>query len=333
MNTLQIGGWALRVIEAVDAGQPNEDARVELKAEWIDPRKAARLLAAHANAARGEPILWLVGVDQQRGVVGVRAEELANWYPEVEKHFDPPAPTFTDRNIYIDDKAIVALQFNTDQFPFVVRTGASGEVTREVPWRQGTRTRSVTRADLIRLLAPAQRRPEIEIVDGHASARANIDDGDNVHPGLRWKVYAQVYVIPRGDEPLVIPFHRCSGSATLPGAFLEHPLESLLLTPIRLRGVQNTNLAAEMSDSVLYQAIVPQPTMLDFSGAMVTGDRRAWRNSSDLRVSISLTAIDLDAPIVFHLAFGRGDEGPFPTDEDRDHLRSYSALWWLRPRE
>jgi hypothetical protein len=51
MTRTEIEAWALRVIDSVKAGAPNEDSRVELKREWIEPKKAARRLAAHANAA------------------------------------------------------------------------------------------------------------------------------------------------------------------------------------------------------------------------------------------------------------------------------------------
>ena len=63
MNSRQIESWALRVIDCVKRGQPNEDFLVELKRDWIDEAKAARRIAGHANAARGENILWLIGFD------------------------------------------------------------------------------------------------------------------------------------------------------------------------------------------------------------------------------------------------------------------------------
>ena len=63
MRRHEIEDWALRIIEQVESGQPNEDYRVELKAQWPDTREAARRIAGHANAAHGEPILWLIGVD------------------------------------------------------------------------------------------------------------------------------------------------------------------------------------------------------------------------------------------------------------------------------
>lgn len=77
MNSREIESWSLRVIERVVANHPHEDFLVELKRNWLtDPNRTARRIAGHANAARGEPILWLVGVDQNSGVLGVASAEL-----------------------------------------------------------------------------------------------------------------------------------------------------------------------------------------------------------------------------------------------------------------
>jgi hypothetical protein len=65
VNAREIGRWALRAIDQVEAGQPNEDFRVELKSQWpADFQKAARRVAGHANAARSEPVR-LRGVSPQ----------------------------------------------------------------------------------------------------------------------------------------------------------------------------------------------------------------------------------------------------------------------------
>jgi hypothetical protein len=77
MRPHEIERWTLNVIDRVNARQPNEDQRVELKSEWIDPYKAARRIAGHANSAHGEPILWLIGVDEEDGVVGANMVDLA----------------------------------------------------------------------------------------------------------------------------------------------------------------------------------------------------------------------------------------------------------------
>jgi hypothetical protein len=93
MRTSEIDAWALRVIERVEKNEPHEDDRVELKAEWPEsPSEAARRIAGHANQMRGEPFLWLIGVDERRGVVGADKNNLANWWPQVESQFDGPVP-------------------------------------------------------------------------------------------------------------------------------------------------------------------------------------------------------------------------------------------------
>src|SRR5437879_2012436 len=66
MKSAQIEAWILRIADRIKGGKPLEDSRVEIKAEWTDPIPAARRIAAHANAAGGEPILWIIGIDEVR---------------------------------------------------------------------------------------------------------------------------------------------------------------------------------------------------------------------------------------------------------------------------
>jgi integrase len=74
MDAARIEAWALEIVDRLKAGQPIEDIRVEVKREWVTPERTARRLAGHANAARGDAILWLVGLDERdpsNPVVGV----------------------------------------------------------------------------------------------------------------------------------------------------------------------------------------------------------------------------------------------------------------------
>jgi len=98
-----------------------------------------------------EPILWLVGVDDKAGVVtGADRNELANWYPQLVKEFESVAPCLAaDVNIDIDGRTIVALLFETSDAPFIVKIQGTDRL--EIPWRQGTRTRSATRAEVLRV--------------------------------------------------------------------------------------------------------------------------------------------------------------------------------------
>lgn len=78
-----------RIVETVQTGGHVEDDLVELKAEWPDDHdEAARRIAGHANAARGEPILWIIGLDEKKGVVGADRQDFASWWGRVESRFD-----------------------------------------------------------------------------------------------------------------------------------------------------------------------------------------------------------------------------------------------------
>ena len=136
MKPHQLETWVLKIIEN---GQPVEDSRVELKADWLLPDKAARRIAGHANAARGAQILWLVGVDEEQGrVVGVNFNELSEWFEQVKSQFDGLCPDLYNINVSIDDKTIAALLFDTQRAPYVVKNPAfgtkhCGPVSLEVP--------------------------------------------------------------------------------------------------------------------------------------------------------------------------------------------------------
>ncbi len=152
-----------RVIELVDlvlAGGRIEDDLVECKSQWPDPqqRSSARQLAGHANKARGEPILWLIGLDENtHTLTQPRPVEVADWWAAVASRFDPPAPEL-EHHLVIpvgEGQAATALRFLTDRSPYVITGGGeNGSLEREVPIRDGTRTRSARRDELLRLLIP-----------------------------------------------------------------------------------------------------------------------------------------------------------------------------------
>jgi len=163
MKNSQIERWTLEVIERIESRQPIEDSKVELKAKWPDdPAKAARRIAGHANAARGERILWLIGVDENNGVIGADYQEMTDWFTGVSGQFDGLAPRCIDLNVPAKDgKTVVALVFETDRAPFVVKNPHHGRrkddpISLEVPWREGTRVRTASRSDLIRIFSDTE---------------------------------------------------------------------------------------------------------------------------------------------------------------------------------
>src|SRR5690242_18299237 len=91
------------ILKKIDSNQPVEDSLIELKSNWIQAIEAANKIAGHANAALGDQILWLIGIDEKKGVVGADRNELADWYPQVQSCFDGAAPILlSDYNIVLD---------------------------------------------------------------------------------------------------------------------------------------------------------------------------------------------------------------------------------------
>ena len=88
---------------------------------------------------------------------GASQNNLADWWPQVEAQFDGPTPQVRDLLVDWKGKTTVALYFETDRFPYVVKNPTGGPFQRDVPWREGTAVRSATHSDLVLLLSPLQR--------------------------------------------------------------------------------------------------------------------------------------------------------------------------------
>jgi hypothetical protein len=143
----------------------------------------------------------LIGVDQKSGVVGVLHAELSNWWSAVQAQFNELAPGMKDLVITADSRTVVALLFATDRAPFVVN--ATGGIL-EVPWREGTRTNSAKRSDLLRLLVPTVRVPTFEILSGYFNVkRERIGSGES----LVAKISMKIYVVPVDHRRVVFPVH------------------------------------------------------------------------------------------------------------------------------
>ena len=206
MKDHEIEVWARNVIEAVKTGKPYEDSRVELKAEWpADAWKAARRIAGHCNAARGSNILWLIGVDESQGVIGACDIELSNWIAQIDKMFDDMIPRrIANLNVHIDGKVVVAIVFETNRPPYVVKNKREGgAISADVPWRDATKIRSATRSELLKVLSPLQALPHVEILLASFHPERGTPNGS-------WLLLMEMYVTPpMGIPSIVIPEHKC----------------------------------------------------------------------------------------------------------------------------
>lgn len=201
----------LAIIDSVLAGHSVEDDdSVELKGVWVDaPALTARTLAAHANRARGAPILWIIGLDDKHHkITGSDIGEFSNWYAKLTSWFNGPMPyPALHFNAHSNGRMVAAIVFDTGAAPFVVKHplfgNTKGAPEFEVPWRIGTATHSARREDLLRLLAPLVELPECEL----------IECGLAQQPGGTTSVLllsADIYVASSSMTKFVIPRHKCS---------------------------------------------------------------------------------------------------------------------------
>lgn len=306
MNPRQIESWALRVIDCVNNGQPNEDFLVELKRDWMKSKeKAARRIAGHANAAQGQDILWLIGVDEKQGVIGVDSTDLASWYPGVESFFNELAPRMTPLNIPVEEKTIVALLFETNRSPFVVKnpvygSSGGGAVELEVPWRENTLTRSARRADLIRLLSPIELLPEVEILDSRFSAtQAGIDSSTGNSIADKLDLYLELYIIPKNKNRIVIPFHRCRVIFEIPD-FPVITSDRILLNPAK--GLGASALISGPSGSVtiestLHEIIIDGPGKISLQAFAPRPKLADGSKKYNVNISVYLSITNANRPI------------------------------------
>lgn len=187
--------WALQVWDRHVRSLRDEDGRVEFKRQLPDdPQKVARRLAGHANAARGEPILWLLGVDEneRKAVPAQLPCDAADYWPQVWARFDGPHPELVDVHVDLDGVSVPALAFNCDRVPYVVQTGRDSP-RLEVPWREGTRVDTATRSQIIRMVQPIVSAPVVEV--RHAVVDPNT-------------IAIIFFVVPPNSEPTMLPVHQ-----------------------------------------------------------------------------------------------------------------------------
>lgn len=207
-SIIEIEALVINICERAKRSEPLEDFRVELKSEWPDPQKTARQIAAHANAASPQSLLWVVGINENSCTVpGVASFEFSNWWPRVASQFDGLPPKCTELVVPYGDVSVIALSFETDRSPYVTRNPlygqpSGGPVEWEIPWREGASTRSARRHEIVSMLSQAVPYPDIEVITASFSAV-------NANGRLTADFNGLFYLVPRSPNPIVIPFHRC----------------------------------------------------------------------------------------------------------------------------
>jgi hypothetical protein len=308
MRRSDIEAWVLRAVDQVNSRQHCEDSQVELKSKWPNPVEAARQIAGHANAAGSEPILWIIGIDESKGVVGADHVELANWLPQMKACFDQVCPDVMDLNVHVDDQTVVALLFSTDRVPFAVKNPAfgspnGGPVQLEVPWRECRSTRSARRADLIRILAPTCRLPSIEVMGAKVVVSEPSPSCQTSHA---WDVAIRLYVAPHNQDRIVIPCHRCEIGIRTDCRELTIR-DGVCLEPRMGRGNDKSKLDSATITCTSTEAVIDGPGVLTMR-ALATTPVSGRLPQSDVDMTAALTPAGAPAPVVVEQRLRRTGE-------------------------
>lgn len=211
MRKVELEAWVVSICDRVVDGHPIEDDRVELKRTYLDDRQdEARRIAALCNSANGDHALWLVGVDEKgRSVPGAPAEpDPANWLPQLHSYWPDLVPGIIwHLSVPYGGVSTVAYLFDASRAPYTVKVSGQGKVDREVPIREGARTRSARREDLLRMVVPAVRKPTVEVL------RALLD----LNPGSKTDASEGLWLsatlwIENVTDTIFVPHHTCQGS-------------------------------------------------------------------------------------------------------------------------
>lgn len=211
MRSVELETLVREVADAVINGQPVEDTRVELKARWVEPDKAAKQLAGHANAARGDALLWIIGIDERNAAIcGVDPQEFEHWHKRVQKWFDGFAPELLNHlNVRIGSETVVGLYYETEKYaPYVVTNSQGGYPEFIVPWRDGTRLRAARREELLRILLPIVKQPTIRLATATLTKGMDLSSVYSARPdtNITWTFEGLVYITPADLSRIVIPF-------------------------------------------------------------------------------------------------------------------------------
>ncbi|WP_437484695.1 hypothetical protein WME75_45565 [Sorangium sp. So ce1014] len=298
---LQLQARVIRILDRVVRDAPIEDSYVELKRQWPDATEEKRYdftrqIAAHANAAGGTDILWIIGAhDKSASVEGAKNDELAVWLDIFKSHFEGLAPDLLESVVVeYGNVSVVALRFDTSMAPYVLKGLKSKEMqrpAREVAWREGTSARTARREDLIRMLAPIETMPIIELI------YCALDQG-GYHNDPQIGLLFEMYVYTKAGQRVTFPLHKCAvaiGSAD--------SVADILWVPMRI-----TRIVASLHRDVSVSSRIDSKTVIESAsetivvgsgmvtlGAHVGANLGKW--GENIEVEVSMWALEAERSI------------------------------------
>jgi len=257
----------------------------------------AKVLAAHANAARGLPLHWVIGPLEEP-----MAQSNA-WIGQIREWFDGVAPLIRALPLRWNEKIYAVLRIETDRAPFVWRNGNR----RETPWFNGSIVQGAGRSELLRLLVPSGRLPIFEAVEGELVLYRNMEPGTSRRMPWRWSLDSTWFLLPQGEQRIVIPSIRCRVEPLFPG------------NPPPLSGPADLHLSADARSTrvrVIDASVVAEDVGSYFMQAYGTASVGEIDASQPLALATTFAVVGHDTAATLRLELT-----PLPTREDHQVAR------------
>ncbi|MHC1623151.1 MAG: hypothetical protein ACXQTR_01000, partial [Candidatus Methanospirareceae archaeon] len=237
------------------------------------------------------------------------------WSAQVRAEFDGLAPQLLrDLNVPVAGITVVALLFDTDRAPYLVKNPAYGQpnggpVQLEVPWREARSIRTALRSELLKILSPIQKTPSFELLNAELKVYPELGGpdahGDKTYSddpkNLTWKLHIDFYVAPRTDAHVVIPFHRCRASFEIPGRIPRTQFESIVIEPLsslyHRAGRVTMRIDSVTIENTRYEVLINGPGRIILRGEVEIPKRQM--NSKQAEVRVNLLPVDSEHAISF----------------------------------
>lgn len=359
MRAVELEMLVQNVVEARRAGRPVEDDRIEFKSDWPD-RTKARQLAGSANALRGEPLVYIIGVNDQGALVDTSDVEPSTWLAEVLSGFDSEPPELVlHRTVQVGEESgstVTALVFSTDKFPYVMPVEGKSD-RREVPVRIGSGTKSANRFQLLRLLRPPVAVPtfsfaEADVTTYAALSLSNVKGADpprqeEVHRlQVMWR--ASIFVehlgpgvvtmpvrnmrarLRFGATVLAVPVYvsQLGGSVTVvrPGAEVPRPVAPQFGVYAQDNHVIST---APGEFSIYCNFNYPDPDD-ESTTVKLPQLRKEFHASDDVFLDVALSVVGVDRPVRLTVHMNRTDPAPTSSTPTASIARIRLGHWEMR---
>jgi hypothetical protein len=311
-----------RVIDAVErvlGGDRVEDDFVEVKADWPDPKKYLRQIAGAANRSAGSDIILIVGLDEDgHRLVSPGTIDPETWWSQIRSGFDGgTAPDLVNTVVVSipSGGSVIALAFETDGAPYVIKAPDGKAPHFEVPIRTATGTGWARRSDLIRMLSRRVLTPNAVPLESDLSfawhAERKPDKGRAAF-AERVSAFAQLrlFIEHLAPEYVMLPHHSMRAEVEIDGT--TYPMSFQDRLPSNGQSLPSRHGVESRSDGLLVTG--PGRTYVRCDATLPAEIKGLVRSLESTTVRLTMPVIGTDAPVQVTFPFIRGVFPPEPEE-------------------